>query len=292
MTPRFSISEISTFRASFDEDVRAYSQAGADGIGIWEYKLQRGRDEESLGLMRASGLAAAICVPEVPSILPDAFFTKPTDPLERRAALCASLRRLAPFKPDGILCVLGGPDLYEPAEQRRIIVDGMRAVADVAGEVGLRIGLEFYRKTSGSFLSTLADTLELADEVGRPNVGVIADAWHFWDEPDVIARLSSNVKRLVGVQVGDWRNPTRGWADRVITGDGSIDFPSIFGALDAAGYDGWYEVEIFSDNGQYGDAYPDSLWDLDTLEVAQRAVAGFRQTWERRRTAAASDKGG
>ena len=57
--PRFSISQVSTLAASFDDDLRAYTEAGVDGIGIWEIKLGEG----SLDEFRASGLGSATAVP-------------------------------------------------------------------------------------------------------------------------------------------------------------------------------------------------------------------------------------
>ena len=43
-------------------------------------------------------------------------------------------------------------------------------------------------------------------------------------------------------------------------------------ALEAGGYDGWYDVEVMSDDGTFGDAFPDSLWALPVDEIARRAV--------------------
>lgn len=281
--PKLSISECTTYTASFEEDVGAYAAAGVQGIGLWEFKLPRGRDEETLERLRASGLQATLCIPEVPSIVPDPFFTDPKDPMERREALCAAIRRLAKFEPVACLCLTGAPGGHEPAELRRIVVEGLRSAAEVAGELGVTLGLEPLRPTSGSLVSTLPDTLALIDEIGAPNVQVVVDTWHFWDQPQVLDDLRNDVARLVGVQVNDWRNPTRNWCDRVLPGDGVIDLPSVFGALDAAGYEGWYDVEVFSDNGLFGNAYPDSLWNVEAHQLARRAVEGFQRTWDSRR---------
>jgi sugar phosphate isomerase/epimerase len=86
----------------------------------------------------------------------------------------------------------------------------------------------------------------------------------------------------VGVHVNDRRALTRSWKDRVLPGDGVIDLPAILGALEAGGYDSWFDLEIFSDNGAFGDDYPDSLWKLPPVEVVRRGHAGFRRAWEAR----------
>ena len=69
MEPRVSVSQITTFRSTFADGVRAYAAAGLAGIGIWEMKLGDGDDAEALELLDASGLEAATAVRRVPSIL-------------------------------------------------------------------------------------------------------------------------------------------------------------------------------------------------------------------------------
>jgi sugar phosphate isomerase/epimerase len=73
------------------------------------------------------------------------------------------------------------------------------------------------------------------------------------------------------VHVSDRREPTRSHFDRVLPGDGVLDLAAAFRAVEASGYDGWYDVEIFSDNGAFGDSFPDSLWDVDAAVLARRA---------------------
>ena len=55
----------------------------------------------------------------------------------------------------------------------------------------------------------------------------------------------------------------------MLPGDGIADLPRLVGALDAAGWDGYYDVEIFSDNGAFGTTYPDSLWDVQPTDLAR-----------------------
>jgi sugar phosphate isomerase/epimerase len=62
--------------------------------------------------------------------------------------------------------------------------------------------------------------------------------------------------------------------------------PAILGALERAGWDGFYDLEIFSDNGTFGAAYPDSLWDVEPDELVRRGRESFIQCWDERRVAA------
>ena len=49
--------------------------------------------------------------------------------------------------------------------------------------------------------------------------------------------------------------------------------------LAGAGWDGWYDVEVFSDNGLFGNDYPDSVWSRPAAEVARDSVAKFMHLW-------------
>jgi sugar phosphate isomerase/epimerase len=283
--PLFSISETTTYPASFEEDLAAYKAAGVDGIGIWEFKLPKGKDAQSLEALRASGLPATICVPDVPCILPDAYFREPRDPKERRKELCASIRRLAAFNPVGVMVLSGAPS-DNPAADRRTIVEGLKAAADTAGEIGVELGFEAIRKDAGSIISTLPETLGIIEDIGAPNIRVIFDSWHFWDLPDILNDLRKHADRFICIQVNDRRRP-RSWADRLLPGDGDLDLGGFFGALESGGFKGWYDLEVFSDHGLWGNTFPDSLYTLGAPEVAKRAVAGFRKAWDKRRAPSA-----
>jgi sugar phosphate isomerase/epimerase len=284
--PPVSIASVTTYTAPVETDIAAYRAAGADGIGLWEYKLKEGRDDEVLDLLRHSGLKASLCCGTVPSVFADTYFTEPSEPAERVRAMCKSTERLAKFDPVAVLCVTGDPRGRDAREMRKLTIEGLRTVARFAGQLGVTLGVEPYRADAGSLVTTLPDTIKLVDDIGEPNVAVIADTWHFWDLPRIEDDLRRYANRLIGIQVNDYRQPNRGWCDRRLPGDGMIDHRSIMGALDAAGYAGWYDVEVFSDNGLFGDHFPDSIWDLDPNEVAQRSVTAFGQLWNERRLVA------
>jgi sugar phosphate isomerase/epimerase len=277
-----SIASVTTYTATIGTDIAAYRAAGAEGIGLWEYKLPDGRDHEVLQLLRQSGLRATLCCGTVPSVFADTYFTEPSDPAARVKAMCASVERLALFDPVAVLCVTGDPRGRDGAEMRRITIEGLRTVARFAAGVGVTLGVEPYRADAGSLVTTLPDTIKLVDDIGEPNVAVIADTWHFWDLPGVEGDLRQFADRLIGIQINDYREPNRGWCDRRLPGDGQIDHHSILGALDAAGYAGWYDVEVFSDNGLFGNHFSDSIWDLDPYEVARRSVTDFERLWSGR----------
>jgi sugar phosphate isomerase/epimerase len=235
-------------------------------------------DADSLEQFDAAGLGAATAIPEIPSIHPLPLLPGPEDPRERIDAILQSLHRLTAFGPTGIVCLTGPGD-------RATVVAGLAEIAREAERLDLRLALEPFQREgieSWSIVNTLTDAVELVDEVGSPAIGIQFDVWHLWNTPDLLDEIASHAHRFVGVHVNDWRDPTRGWADRVLPGDGVADVPSILAALDRAGWDGFYDLEIFSDNGAFGTSYDDSLWDVQPTELASRARESFITCWNRR----------
>ena len=255
MTPRFSISEITTVGQSFADDLDAYKAAGADGIGIWEMKL----GDDSLERFRATGLQAAPASPAVPSILPLPLMEGPSDPSERVEAIRASIHRLAPFDPECVHFLTG------PGDDRAAVIEGIRAIADEGARAGVRVALEPIQREFAEFwtiVSSLEDAVRLLDEADRTEVGLMYDTWHLWNQP--LEELERHRDRVAGFHVADWRDPTRNTNDRVLPGDGVIDFAPI---VETLRWDGLYDLEIFSDP-----ELPDSLWKDDPRELARRGV--------------------
>ena len=293
--PRFSVSQVSTLAASFADDLATYAATGIDGIGIWELKLPAGEDEQSLALVRESGLEVTNCVPQVPSILPLPLIDGPVDPRERIEAICASIRRLAPFRPQSIVCLTGPAWRLAPEDARRTVVDGLRRVGREAKANGVHVGLEPMQRIGGeewTIVTSIPEAVELLAEVDEPALGITFDLWHLWNTETLLDDVAEHAGRLTGVHVSDWREPTRGWADRVLPGDGVANVPAILAALDAAGWTGPYDLEVFSDNGAFGSPYPDSLWDVPAAELARRGRDAFLEAWQAARAVDLASPGG
>jgi sugar phosphate isomerase/epimerase len=271
--------------SSFDNDLAAYRKAGVEGIGICEIKLQD-RDREQVASLRESGLQATFCIPTVASVLPGPLTSGPIDPDERVEALCAGIRRLAKFQPLACLCLTGPAGTYSEAAARRRIVEGLRRAAETAAQVGVKLGVEPVHPSycaEWSIVTTIAETLDLLDEVSASNAGVSFDMFHLWDSPGLLEDIRRHADGFVGVHVADRREKTRSLWDRALPGEGVVDLPRILAALEAGGYDSWYDLEIFSDDGRYGTAYPDSLWSLPHEEMLARARRSFDRAWTQAR---------
>lgn len=261
---KLSLSEISTVGATFGEDVAAYAAAGFDGIGIWELKLPED-DEANVAVLRDAGLGVANCVPTVPSILPLRLpgMEGPPDPRERVDTLCASVRRLSRYEPECVLCLTGPAGDLDREEARAVAIDGLRTVAAVAEESGVRFGLEPSHPAQHetvSFVNTIADALALLEEAGLPQVGIMLDTYNLWHEPPEAFALVA--PRATGLHVAD-EPPDLTRSDRVLPGEGGSRSAEQVAALRAAGWDGYLDVEIFST--------PERFWGLSPDDAARRA---------------------
>jgi sugar phosphate isomerase/epimerase len=273
----FAIVELSTLPASFEDDLAAYATAGVHGIGIFEAKLVPGREEEGLAAFRESGLKASAAIPAVPSILPLPRLPGPDTAEERIEAYTAGMRRLARFEPTAFVCLTGPAGTLPDEQARATIVDGLRALGAEASRLGIPVGLEpmSVDYPGWTVVTTLGEAGELIANAGSNGLGLTFDTWHLWDTPTLEEDLARHGEQIVAVHVSDWREPTRSWCDRVLPGVGVIDFDRMLGALEAAGWEGFYELEIFSDDGTFGDAFEDSLWRIPAAELAERGRRAF-----------------
>jgi sugar phosphate isomerase/epimerase len=255
---RIGICEWTTFPASFEDELVACRSAGAGAIGILEFKLE-GVDDLR-GKLRESGLAVSACLPAAGSILPSPLIPGPEEAEARVESICASVARLAELEPSCVFFLTG------PGEDSDAVREGIRRIADAGARHGVRVALEPIHPSQAdtlSFVHTIDHALEL---IGDADVGILFDTWHL-DEV-------FHADRIFGVHVADRRVPTRSDFDRALPGGGSR---TAVRALLEAGYDGWFDVEVMSDDGTFGNAFPDSLWALPTEEIARRAVASMEQ---------------
>lgn len=282
---RLSVCELSLPDTTFEQDLELIKTSGATGIAISEFKLRDGEDASQIAALKASGLTATICIPANTSPLPlrpDDVFPGSTDPDVRLEQMLGSIRRIAMYQPDCILAVTGSSLGYDLRDARRIAVEALREATTLAASLGTRIALETNRNLglNYSFLRSLPETIDFLDEVGETGIGLLYDFYHLWDQDNIVSDTERFAKRIFGVQYNDWREPPRCFADRLLPGDGTMDIPALLGALERGGYSGWYDFEIFSDDGRWGTDLPDSLWKLPYDQLLDRAHAGLKKAWD------------
>jgi sugar phosphate isomerase/epimerase len=283
--PRFAVAEYTTPELSFAEDLTLYASLRVEGIGIDERKLTKGaRDLERF---RESGLAASSYFPATPSVLPLPRWPGPDEPAARVEAICRGIDRLAPFEPRCCVCITGPGGAYRANDARERVVSGLKEVARAAADAGMTLAIEAIHASIAvdwTFVTTIPDMVELLNEIDEPNTAMAFDVWHLWDTPNLLPQVREFAPRFCSVHLDDWREPTRSWCDRALPGSGVADLPGIFGALDEGGFDGWVELEIFSDDGSFGSDFPDSLWRLDPAELVRTGRESFQSLWQARKT--------
>ena len=101
-------------------------------------------------------------------------------------------------------------------------------------------------------INTLRQALDLCDRLDPARdrgLGVAVDVYHTWWDPELSGQIArAGADRLLAFHVCDWLIPTTHLLnDRGMMGDGIVDIPAIRESMEAAGYDGYAEVEIFSE---------------------------------------------
>lgn len=276
--PRYAVNGWTLPHTTALEDVELVRKTGGAAYGLFEPKLAKGQDDQFAAAMEDAGLAASFFVPATWTILPVPFNVPgmERDPRVRTELICESIERLARFRPDVIIVGPGvSGDPAHPAGPIDAIAEGLAQVADVAARHDLQIGFELLAERRGSPIHTLPDIVRFIDEIGRDNVDVMFDVWHSWCEPDLHDRLREFGHRINSVHVNDVRVEERSSFDRVVPGDGRGAAAGIIAALIEGGYDGFWELEVFSDDGTFGNDYPDSLWKLPPEELLRRSKDGF-----------------
>lgn len=155
---------------------------------------------------------------------------------------------------------------------RSQVTDGVGALLDYAGSCGMPLAIEPLHPmyaADRACINTMEQALDVCDELDPTRseaLGVALDVYHCWWDPklkDQIARAGK--ARLLAFHVCDWLTPTTDLLnDRGMMGDGVINIPQIRGWVEAQGFDGYSEVEIFS-TGHW--------WQREAGEVLDTCIA-------------------
>jgi len=280
--PKFAVCSYSTPHNSIYDDVEQSAEVGAAAVGLWEGKFVEGEDEKLLEFMETHGVATSTAVPVRHSILGIPFDLPgtPKAPEARTELICQSIERLAKFKPSVIAVAPGTTgDPKNPAGPVEELVPNLRTIAEVAEANDMLIGFELLAERRGSPVHTLPAMAEMIDEVGSPNLGIMFDVFHSWPEPDLIDRIHKYAPYINSVQVCDARVDERSGFDRELPGRGRATAGPIIAALVEAGYGSYWEMEVFSDDGSYGNDFPDSYWKMPHIDFIRETKAEFEKVY-------------
>lgn len=266
---RFSINQMTVKQLSMPELVDTCLELGVPGVGLWRAPVETYGLEETAKLVRDAGLA-------VTTLCRGGFFTA-IEPAERAEALADNRRAIdeaATLGTDTLVLVSGGlpagsKDLHGARER---IADALGELGPYAAANGVRLAIEPLHPMYASdrcVVSTLTQALDLAERFPADQVGVAVDTYHIWwddQAPAQIARAGAG-DRIHTFQLADWTTPLPEGVlnGRGQIGDGSIDMREWKAYVEAVGYTGPIEVELFNDG----------LWARDGREVLAETAARF-----------------
>lgn len=265
---RLCVHTMTTKPWSLDDCARHYPAAGVQGITVWRQHLA-GHDPAQAGAMlRDAGL-------RIVAFCRGGFFpAKSAEGL--RAAIDDNLLAIEQAHALGaplIVLVCGAVPGQPLSESRKQITDGIAAVLPAAQHAGITLAIEPLHPMYAddrSAINTMAQAHAVCDALGSPaNLGIAVDVYHVWWDDSLEAQVAhaGATSRLSAFHVCDWKTPTTDLLnDRGLMGEGCIPIHEIKRLVDGVGFDGFNEVEIFSE----------AYWAMDQKEYLKRIVTAYR----------------
>jgi sugar phosphate isomerase/epimerase len=263
---KLCIHTITTKPLPIEEAAEKYASMGVRGITVWRDALT-GRNIRNTGnLLRENDLT-------VVSLCRGGFFPG-TEHSKRKAAIDDNRRAIAEAFDLGtnmMVLVCGADPAQSLEESRKQIQEGIVAILPEAEAAGIRLAIEplhpMYADTR-SAINTLAQANDMTEAIGSPMVGVAVDVYHLWWDPFLekeIERCGKN-KTLFAFHICDWKSPTVDMLnDRGLMGEGCIPIRKIRAWVEATGFEGFNEVEIFSTK----------YWKMDQSEFLEKITTSY-----------------
>jgi sugar phosphate isomerase/epimerase len=254
----------STFPQMVDDCLRH----GVTAISPWRDQIAAVGLKEAASIVRANSL-------RVTGLCRGGMFPADT-PAGRQANIDDNLRAIdeaAELDADCLVLVVGGlpGSSKDIAGARQMVTDGIAAMLPHARASGVPLAIEPLHPmyaADRACVNTIDQALDIAGQLGE-GVGVAIDVYHVWWDPNLSAAIARAGRdaRIFAHHICDWLVPTADMLlDRGMMGDGVIDLKSIRGMIEAAGYHGPQEVEIFS---------RDNWWKRPGDEVVRTCVERF-----------------
>ncbi|MDT0302683.1 sugar phosphate isomerase/epimerase family protein [Streptomonospora wellingtoniae] len=253
---RLSLNQRTVDQCSLPEAVEGCLRAGIGAIGLWREPAAETGIAASARLVRHAGL-------RVSSYCRGGFLTG-HDRAEAMEDNRRAIDEAAELGAPCLVMVVGGlpegdRDLVGARER---MAEAIAELAPYAAERGVCLALEALHPmfcADRAVLSTLGQALDIAERFPVGQVGVVVDTYHVWWDPRVYQDIARAAERIASFQVCDWVLPLP--ADpllgRGMVGDGHADIAALHRAVDAAGYTGDIEVEVF--NADVWAADPDAV---------------------------------
>ena len=260
---RFSLNSATTKGWPLPDLVAGCAGAGVTGVGLWREEVQEYGVEEAAALVRDAGLT-------VTSLCRGGFFQQDGWLDDNRRAIDEAATLGAP----ALVLVSGGlpPGSRDVDAARAQVGEALGMLAPHALDAGVQLAVEPLHPMFCSdrcVVSTLGQALDLAAPYPAEAVGVVVDTYHVWWDDAVWAQIAraGAEGRIACFQVADWVTPLPAGVllGRGLPGAGCVELRRFREAVDAAGYTGPVEVEVFDE----------ALWARPGPEVLAEALAGY-----------------
>ena len=240
-----SVSETTTFRWTLGEDAARYAAVAIPAMGVWRHKLSDCGVSRAKEVINRNGLKVSHLFWAGGFTGDDGRSFKESVE-DARDAVSSAAELDCPS-----LIVYTGPRAgHTLSHARRLAVDALRSLAQHAAEHGVTLAIEPMHPGCAArwtFLHSIDDALELIDSVASPQVKMVLDTYHLGLDETLPGRIASFARHIALVQLGDARRPPDGEQNRCRLGEGIVPLGEIVAALRAAGYDGFYDVELFGE---------------------------------------------
>jgi len=239
------LNQYTTRKWSVREAAEGCARAGLHFIGLWRDKVAATGLSESARICRESGLTVSgLCRGGMFPAITETDRRKNVDDNRRAVDECVALGT------DTLILVCGGLSGCNIDSARQMVRDGIAAILPYASSCGVNLGIEPLHPmfaADRSVINTLGQALDVVDAIGSPGVGVVIDVYHVWWDPDLYRQIERARGRIYGLHVSDWLVPPPDiLLGRGMMGEGVIEIRRIRGAVQASGYGGAIECEIFN----------------------------------------------
>jgi len=252
----------------FKDAVEGCLAQGVTAISPWRDQVAEIGLDEAARIVRANDL-------RVTGLCRGGMFPS-ADAAGRQAALDDNLRAIdeaAALGADCLVLVVGGlPEgSRDIAGAREQVAEGIAAMLPHARACNVPLAIEPLHPmyaADRACVNTIDQALDLCDLLGD-GLGVAIDVYHVWWDPNLPAAIARAGRQnaIFAHHICDWLVPTKDMLlDRGMMGDGVIDLAGIRAMIEAAGFHGPQEVEIFS---------ADNWWKRPGSEVLEVCKARF-----------------
>lgn len=267
---RVSISELTTLRWPFEEDVAWFHRLGFGGIGVWREKLTDFGEERGIELIREYGL-------QVSSLNWAGGFTG-SDGRSHKESIEDAIEAIetACELEAGCLVVHPGSSArHTRRHARRLLQTALEELMPIAADYGVTLALEPMSSPVGrdwTFLTSLDEASQLIDEIGSPNLKLVADLFHLGRTSDLYDQLERHLDEVCLVQIADQRHEAIDEPNCCLLGHGTLSTLDVIHWLEQKNFGGHYEVEMLGEELELM-SYPHIL--THTREVLDVCYSGI-----------------